>query len=40
MKTKIIHHINKDFTHKVVETQTLFMGIVFKRQFSNALNIS
>lgn len=39
MKTKIIHHINNDFTHKVVETQTLFCGIIVKREFSNAINL-
>ncbi|MCV9934512.1 hypothetical protein OIU80_19705 [Flavobacterium sp. LS1R47] len=37
MKTKIIHHISRDFTHKVVETQTLFYGYVVKTEFSNAI---
>ena len=36
MKTKIVHHINKDFTHEIIETQILFMGFVLKRKFSNA----
>jgi len=32
MKTKIIHHVNKDFTHEVVETQTLLFGFVIRRK--------
>lgn len=31
MKTKIIHHVNKDFTHEVVEVQTLLFGFVIKK---------
>lgn len=34
--TKIIHHVNKDFTHEVIETQTLRFGFVIKSEMSNA----
>ena len=34
--TKIIHHVNKDFTHEVIETQTLVCGVVVKSEMSNA----
>lgn len=37
MKTRIIHHVNRDFTHKVIETQTLLFGLVIKKEFSNAI---
>lgn len=26
--TKIIHHVNKDFTHEVIEVRTLFLGLI------------
>jgi hypothetical protein len=31
MKTKIIHHISKDFTQEVIEVQTLLFGFLIKR---------
>lgn len=34
MTTKTIHHINKDFSYEVVETQTLFLGFVIKRSLT------
>ncbi len=34
--TKIIHHVNRDFTHEVFETQTLLCGVVIKSEMSNA----
>lgn len=39
MKTKIIHHVNRDFTHEVIETQTIIKGLVIKSEFSNAILI-
>lgn len=32
--TKIIHHINKDFTHEVVERLTLLFGFCIKRSLT------
>jgi len=37
MKTKIIHHINRDFTHEVVETITTLFGFVIKRELTSNL---
>ena len=37
MKTRIIHHVNKDFTHEVVEVQMLLFGFVIKRKFTTNL---
>ncbi len=34
MKTTIIHHINKDFTHEVVEKRITLFGIVVKRSLT------
>lgn len=31
MKTKTIHHISKDLSHEVIETQTFFLGFMIKR---------
>jgi hypothetical protein len=31
MKTKIIHHVNRDFTHQVVEKITTLFGYVVNR---------
>lgn len=35
-KIKIIHHVNPDFTHEWIETQTLLFGFVIKSELSNA----
>ena len=32
--TKTIHHINKDFTHEVVEKLTLLFGFVIRRKLT------
>lgn len=37
MKTTIIHHINKDFTHEVVETVTTLFGFVIKRELTTQI---
>lgn len=37
MKTKIIHHINKDFTHEVIEKLSVFFGFVIKRSLTTQL---
>lgn len=34
MKTKIIHHVNEDFTSEVIETQTLNRKGVTNIEFS------
>lgn len=39
MKTRIIHHVNNDFTYKVIETQVLFIGIVVTTSFSEIITI-
>jgi hypothetical protein len=33
MKKKIIHHLGKHLDHDVIETQTLWLGFVIKREF-------
>lgn len=37
MKTLIIHHVNRDFTHKVIETRTVLGSLIIKSEFSNAI---
>lgn len=37
--TRIIHHVNRAFTHMVTETQTLFQGVVIKSELSGAILI-
>lgn len=34
IKTKTIHHINKDFTHEVVEKLMFFFGFRIKRSLT------
>lgn len=34
--TKIIHHVNRDSTHEVIETLTMRFGVVIKPELSNA----
>lgn len=35
--TKTIHHINKDFTHEVIETITTIFGLIVKRKFETII---
>lgn len=39
MKTRIIHHVNCDFTYEVIETQILMNDKVVSSTFSNVKNI-
>jgi len=39
MKTKIIHHVNTDFTYEVIEKQMLLNGKVVSSQFSEIKTI-
>ena len=34
--TKTIHHINKDFTHEVIEKITTLFGFVIKRKLTTS----
>lgn len=35
--TKTIHHVNKDFTHEVIETITTFFGLIVKRNLETII---
>jgi hypothetical protein len=37
MKTKTIHHLNRDCTHQVIEKLTMFFGYVIKRSLTTQL---
>lgn len=39
MKTKIIHHVNEDFTSEVIETITLRGGAIVSITFSEPINL-
>ena len=36
MKTQIVHHVNRSFTHEVIETRTTFLGVIIKSELSEA----
>lgn len=37
MKKQVIHHINKDWSHQVIETKETLFGIVIKRELRTEL---
>jgi hypothetical protein len=39
MKTRTIHHVNENFTYKVIETQTLLAGRVVSTKFSEIITL-
>lgn len=39
MKTKIIHHINEDFTSEIIETITLRDGVIVSITVSEPQNL-
>ena len=39
MKTRIIHHVNPDFTFEVLETQIIMNDKIVSSTFSNVKNI-
>ncbi len=37
MKKQVIHHINRDWSHQVIETKETLFGIVVKRELRTEL---
>ncbi|WP_297980337.1 hypothetical protein [uncultured Capnocytophaga sp.] len=37
IKKQVIHHINRDWSHQVIETKEILFGIVIKRELRTEL---
>ena len=37
IKKQVIHHINRDWSHQVIETRATLFGIVIKRELRTEL---